>query len=98
MHTGWQSHLATYVQKNDISGHSSPLDCNVICLQVYVVLLLQTGFWDMDYAYMKAIEGPIVDGVGLGYPGFFALPGQVKTANAAPRANQIAAIIDAYNG
>lgn len=32
----------------------------------------------MDYAYMKAIEGPIVDGVGLGYPGFFALPGQVS--------------------
>lgn len=27
---------------------------------------------------MKAIEGPIVDGVGLGYPGFFALPGQVS--------------------
>jgi hypothetical protein len=39
---------------------------------------LQTGFWEMDYAYMKAIEGPIVDGVGLGYPGFFALPGQVR--------------------
>lgn len=38
---------------------------------------VQTGFWEMDYAYMKAIEGPIVDGVGLGYPGFFALPGQV---------------------
>jgi hypothetical protein len=38
---------------------------------------MQTGFWDMDYAYSKAIEGPIVDGVGLGYPGFFALPGQV---------------------
>jgi hypothetical protein len=28
--------------------------------------------------YLKAIEGPIVDGVGLGYPGFFALPGQVR--------------------
>jgi hypothetical protein len=41
--------------------------------------VLQTGFWEMDYAYMKAIEGPIVDGVGLGYPGFFALPGQVRT-------------------
>lgn len=40
-------------------------------------LLPQTGFWEMDYAYSKAIEGPIVDGVGLGYPGFFALPGQV---------------------
>jgi hypothetical protein len=39
---------------------------------------VQTGFWEMDYAYMKAIEGPIVDGVGLGYPGFFALPGQVR--------------------
>jgi hypothetical protein len=41
-------------------------------------VVLQTGFWEMDYAYMKAIEGPIVDGVGLGYPGFFALPGQVS--------------------
>lgn len=39
---------------------------------------VQTGFWEMDYAYMKAIEGPIVDGVGLGYPGFFAVPGQVR--------------------
>lgn len=43
-----------------------------------LVLFLQTGFWEMDYAYLKAIEGPIVDGVGLGYPGFFALPGQVR--------------------
>ncbi|WIA35734.1 hypothetical protein OEZ86_004136 [Tetradesmus obliquus] len=40
------------------------------------IAALQTGFWEMDYAYSKAIEGPIVDGVGLGYPGFFALPGQ----------------------
>eukprot|EP00775_Hariotina_reticulata_P008852 gene8853-9031_t len=51
------------------------------------IAALQTGFWEMDYAYMKAIEGPIVDGVGLGYPGFFALPGQVAT-----RANQKADI------
>jgi hypothetical protein len=29
----------------------------------------------MDYLYSKALEGHIVDGVGLGYPGFFALGG-----------------------
>lgn len=55
---------------------------NKICLPSLLVLFAQThqqtGFWEMDYAYVKAIEGPIVDGVGLGYPGFFALPGQVS--------------------
>jgi len=30
---------------------------------------LQTGFWDMEYAYGKALEGVIQDGVGLGWPG-----------------------------
>jgi hypothetical protein len=43
----------------------------------FLSLWSQTGFWEVDYAYLKGIEGPIVDGVGLGYPGFFALPGQV---------------------
>jgi hypothetical protein len=47
---------------------------------VLFVLLstVQAGFWELDYAYSKAIEGPICDGTGLGWPGFFALPGQVR--------------------
>jgi hypothetical protein len=30
---------------------------------------LQTGFFEMEYVYAKALEGVIQDGVGLGYPG-----------------------------
>lgn len=32
----------------------------------------QVDFW-AEFAFSKALEGPILDGVGLGYPGFFAL-------------------------
>ncbi|KAF8057900.1 BTB/POZ domain-containing protein [Scenedesmus sp. PABB004] len=47
------------------------------------IAALQAGFWEADYAYTKGIEGPIVDGVGLGYPGYFALPGQALENEAA---------------
>jgi hypothetical protein len=37
----------------------------------------------MEYVYSKGLEGPIVDGVGLGYPGFFGLAGQHLDSEAA---------------
>lgn len=62
------------------------------CLVVYsftldsclcMLYVLQSGFWDMEYVYSKSLEGPIVDGVGLGYPRFFALPGQALDSDGA---------------